>query len=145
MWFFAPVCGKMKAEVWSYSLKRPGSSKTTAKSRCRIMNVHVLAPRDTSLLCKDQPSPLKAILPHSSKEKKDPTRASVHLPPSWAPFSADEFLCGKTFAFSKPKCKDQNPRQAISLEIFVDELSQRSEALSRHNPCSEGVSPPPLL
>jgi hypothetical protein len=43
------------------------------------------------------------------------------------------------------KRKNQNPKQTTSLEISVDELSQSHEALSRHNRCSEGVSPPPLL
>lgn len=85
----------------------------------------------------------KTILPHSPKEKTDPARASVHLP---LPFQLTNFCVVKyLFFFPPPKSKYQNPRQAISLEISVDELSQRSEALSRHNPCSEGVSPPPPL
>jgi hypothetical protein len=57
------------------------------------------------------------------------------------------FFCLFFFFPNQPtnKRKNQNPKQTTSLEISVDELSQSQEALSRHNPCSEGVSPPPLL
>lgn len=68
---------------------------------------------------------------------------------SWAPFPADQFTCAvKMLVFpnqKQTKIKTVPHPPNHQLGNFCGWNVPKSEALSRHNPCSEGVSPPPLL
>lgn len=67
---------------------------------------------------------------------------------SWAPFPAEQLMCAvKMLVFPKPKQSKikSKPQTNHQLGNFCGWNVPKSEALSRHNPCSEGVSPPPLL
>lgn len=145
---FSPRCLKDGGRCVVLWLRAGSPGKAGAESRLQEMRWTPvpLSPNTHSFLHVDHPSPLKPSPSVPEKRKPQQGRRSICCR-SWFLFLLANYVHGKMLIFPNPNEQKYKPKPKTNHQLgnFCGWNVPKSEALSRHNPCSEGVSPPPLL